>query len=477
MKVTVDGAELFVEPRTLRVEHRINEPSKAKFEVVDYGDNYIDVYTDSYRNTRTFQKGQTATVVDDADQVLFAGVVDSADRNPSGPNMIHKLSCRDWHYLTNRRVVSKAYENTTVGAIATDLVTFVADDGVTVGQIDAGPTVQLALFNYVSVSHALDAMAERAGFAWWLDANKALWFVARNTVTAPHSIVDSEVRRFHGGDKAPDYRNRQYVRGGRDETDPQTERYAGDGERRTFNVAYPVARVPTVTLNGLAQTVGIRGVEEGKDWYWSKNSTEISQDEAAIPIGSADVLEVVYRGFVEIVVVSTDQDAIQNRQAVEGFGTGLVDHVHEEPELQGRSAAFELAGAKLDRYAKVGQTVQWETWRSGLAPGQLATVDVADFPGEMLITEVVMRLSGVQPLYDVKAVTGPAEGSWVKFFAKVAEAPRLLVFRENISEDEVLIVLEQFAEAWGWVGALAVTATACPFPSSTTYPSSTLYPC
>jgi len=61
-------------------------------------------------------------------------------------------------------------------------------------------------------------------------------------------------------------------------TAERTERFAGDGQRQTFTVEFPIANKPKITVNGFVKTVGISSLDDGNDWYWSKGSNEVSQD-------------------------------------------------------------------------------------------------------------------------------------------------------------------------------------------------------
>lgn len=351
------------------------------------------------------------------------------------------------------------------------------------GPIQDGPTVVEAVFNYVPVTQALDALAERAGFSWWIDPDKKLHFVERSTYAAPWSVSSTtKIQNVEVEQDRGEYRNRQYIKAGKDVTDPQVESFKGDGSSRTFTVGFPIAKVPTVKVNGVAKTVGIKGVDIGKDWYWNKGDPVITQDQAGVVLTSADNLEVTYQGFFDVVLLTYDEVAINERKALEG-GTGYYEAVDEEPYLSSRQAAFESANAKLRRYAQMGKTLRFETELSGLKPGQLLTVNlpIHNISNEQFLIEQVdfsdFGAAEGRFRYVVTAVSGQAVGGWVKFFKNMASRGQTFVIRENIREEQILIVLVQPSEAWAWGETFSVTPYACPVPSSTLYPSTTLYPC
>ena len=444
MKVDVGGVDrtASVVGPSFRVEHRVGERSIARFQIRD-DSNVLD-----------FPKGtpvEVWTPTESGDVKTFGGVIDSATETSHKPGgRLHTIRCADWHYLADKRRAAIAYESQRADEIVTDLHTrYLSDEGVTLGTIDEAVDVPVAVFPYIQVSRALDQLAEFAGFWWHIDADRALHFRARQSLAAPWTVATADLYSDASLTRqAPRYRNRQYVIGMRDKTDPQTETFAGDGERRTFTVGFPIAQVPTVEVNSSAQTLGIRGVDEGVEWYWSKGAREVSQDSSGTRLTSQDVLSVEYVGMFDAVVVSDDQDAITERQTVETVGTGIVEAVLEEPELVGRAAAFDIAARKLAEFAKIGRRLTFTTKRAGLEPGQLATVDLPDFAGEMLVTEVEVFQDGTLDLFRVDAVEGPADVSWTKFFGSLAEQTRVLVFRDNISEDEIITRLFEFDKTW-----------------------------
>ncbi len=348
--------------------------------------------------------------------------------------------------------------------------------------IAEGPSIKQAVINYRPVTEALEALAEKAGFVWYIDAYKVLHFVERAAYSAPWTASGSDMlRNSVSVEQAnPKYRNRQYIKGGRDITDPQTETRKGDGNTKSFAMGFPIAKVPTVKVNGATKTVGIKGVDTGKDWYWSKGDPIIVQDESAAALTSSDTLEVTYQGEYDIVVISSDYSAIEDRKAVESGGTGYVEDVADEPDATSRDAAFESANAKLKRYAVIGRRLKFRTKKAGLRPAQLLTVNLPKHElnnAEMLIESVTTYDENGIIFYDITAVEGPEQGSWSKMFALMATRGLAFVERINIGENEILIVLHTVSESWPWAENVTVDVFACPVPSTTLYPSSTLYPC
>src|SRR5690606_91935 len=118
-------------------------------------------------------------------------------------------------------------------------------------------------------------------------------------------------------------------RGSKDLTDVLTEYKTGDGQNKTFTVGFPIAKVPTITLNDVPQTVGIKGLESGKDWYWNKGDPVITQDNDATPLEPTDTLKIEYQGEYDIIIFVNDLADIAQRADIEET-SGIVEHVEDQ---------------------------------------------------------------------------------------------------------------------------------------------------
>lgn len=369
-----------------------------------------------------------------------------------------QIQATDMHYAADKRLAAKAYQQTAVEDIVVDLYTdYLEPEGIGLGQIDTGIILEEAVFNYVPVAQALDALAERVGYWWRIDENKNLYFVQRGTNIAPFTatpdkMLHTSIRVEHSN---PKYRNVQVVRGARDLTSLQTEVQVGDGEKQSFVVAYPIAKVPTVEISigggaWTAQTVGIRGVEEGRDWYWSGGDNTISQDFAGTPLGDTDRIRIQYQGEFPVIIISRNPGEIIGRQSVEGGGTGQVEEIITENSQSTREGAFQLAAQLLEKYSTIGRSVTFTTRQRGLSPGQLVTIDLPTYKvnGQFLIESVQERdEQGVEVWYTVKAIEGPEQKSWANLFKEILRTNEPTV-RVGIGTGESLILPYQFEKTW-----------------------------
>lgn len=442
LQVLIDNVDRtgVVDLRTLEVEDAVGERTVCRFRVNDLTNSLASVLV----------PGESVEVALDGLKV-FGGTIDRVQRVKPAPGsdaQVYGIECVDWHQVADRRLVAEVYEGVLAGAIVKSIVDkYLAAEGVSYGAatVADGPVITKAVFNYVPASQALEELADLTGYLWWIDANKVLYFADRATYAAPWTL-DSYARVLQGTllveRHRQGYRNRQYIRAGTDVTDVRTEQPspAPDGQTKVFTLAFPAAKMPTVKVNGVEKTVGIRGVDSGKDWYWSKGDNTISQDDAATPLASTDVLEVTYQGLFPLLVMAEAAEAQTDRQAVEG-GTGLYEAVDEKAGLDDRTAALEAAQGLLRRYARIGTTLQFATIHSGLRPGQLLQVNLPEVGavGEFLVQSVrLSQAAGDVWRYEVRALSGEEVGGWSQFFQRLARQGRTFVIREN----EVLVKLK-----------------------------------
>lgn len=477
-RVEIKGELVVIEDGSLSIEDRIEERSVANFVVIDMA------------GAQQYEQGEPVYIYDAEDvyddDPLFGGVVDSSEvtRLVPGGGRYHSIYCADWHYLADKRIAAKTYqgEGITCGYVVGDLLTeYLADEGILEGEIQAGPTVAEVIVNYVRVSDAMDTLAEKSGFIWYIDASKHLYFIDRATNNAwaiadTLDVVDGTAKLSIGN---PMYRNRQYVRGAMALTDPHVETFTGDGVTMSFAVGYPIAKVPTITVDGVGQSKGIKGLDINKQFYWSKGDAVVV---AAEPPGNGLPVVVSYQGQFRVVIISQDPAHILWQQEIEGGGTGYVEEVEDEPETTDLEAAFESAASLLLKYCQYGKQFIYQTYRPGLKAGQLQLITYPSLgidASQMLIESITVSARQGKIVYDVTAIEGPELGSWAQLFRKLAQR-RVTLELISMGVEEVVIILEQVAEDWGWQETLTPEedwVISCPIPSSTLYPSAALYPC
>jgi hypothetical protein len=201
-----------------------------------------------------------------------------------------------------------------------------------------------------------------------------------------------------------------------------------------------VGAAPTViNVDSTPQTIGIRGVQTGRDFYYNAGNPVISQDDSGTALTGAQVLSVTYQGQFPILIQSQDDGEIASQAAL-GGGSGIWETVDDRANLNEIDAAQQAAAGLLRRFGKIPRRVTFETDISGLRAGQLLTMGFAphQVSGSWLIDQVSANdRNGRELVWTVEALDGESIGGWESFFAELSRGGRVIEFREN----EVVVLL------------------------------------
>lgn len=415
---TIGGNAVTVKKHSLNINDRLNERTTASLTVIE--------------PTFEITKGMDVVIQDDS-TVIFAGKVFKPIKQG---DIIEEyiVRCTDYSSMIDKRIIAEAYDNTLAGNIVKDLITkYFSEEGITEGTIQDGLTISRAVFNYDNGNVAMNYIADVTGYYWEIDKNKKLNFFAKETYTAPFDLIDGIYEDLTIEEDSANYRNRQYVRGGYTVSTLQTRSFKGDGETQVFNLDLPIAEKPIIEINDVEDTdVGIRGLESGKSWYWSKNDKSISQEESDTPLTSSDTITIKFKGFYPLMIVAENSGQINDRKTLEG-GSGIYESITQESSLETQDSALEYTNSLLQKYGFIPKVITFNTYESGLKAGQLLTYD----SNQYLIESVTARDENNSILYSVKCLDGEIIGGWEKLFKNLVRNQSKLTIREN----EILVKL------------------------------------
>jgi hypothetical protein len=430
------------------INHVIDARSSASFELLDEVADIADF--------KHFDEGQEVKIMDLDGTRLFGGLLAQAvEKRFSQVREInrHTFDCTDYHALAENRRFFAGYESTTGGAVCRAILEVLSEEGITEGLIQEGIVLTDLVFPFVSCAEALDKIAELCGYIWFISENKQLYFLDRTTYTAAWHIQDGSeiladtVEVTNGN---PEYRNVQIIDGGQAETIPKTEYKKGDGTNRTFTVGYPLAREPTITIGGVEQGVGIKGVEVGKQFYWNKGDPTVTQDQNETVLDDGAIVRIDYIGSFKLLVKSSKAAEITSRKAIQGFGSGKVEKIASDSTATTQNAALLAAQAKLDQYAMPGKVLTYETLADGLAAGVLQNVTLERHgivAQDLLISNVQIKTNHARRRYAVTALIGPVTDDWKNLFCGIAEDARKKQQDATNTSDSVQ-GLETFSKTW-----------------------------
>jgi len=392
----------------------------------------------------------------------------------------YRIDCSDHHEILDRRIIAEAFENRTIGYI----VNYIIDnylgstqDKITIGSIALSDLIIPAIvFNYVPATEVFKRIADKIGAVWYVDFDKKLYIKERSEEVAPLDLDDNfPYKDLSVKSHRENYRNVQYITKGRAETDLQTERVIADGVNKTFVLGYNVLRVPAVYVDSgggyVLQTIGIKQVDEGKQFYWTKGKNEVYAETAP---GPGAVVKIIYIGEFGIVMRADDELEIGNRSIIED-NSGKYENVAVKEGLSTITAISEMSLELLRQFGVMGREVSFTTLENSLEAGQIINTDLPEhfLDTDMLITSVSMVEDEKQNhfKFSVSAVTGEAVGGWREFFKKITSEKADL--SESTISDKVTKLI-RFTKTWQETDVPNIFKKL--YPADDLFPSETLYP-
>lgn len=260
-------------------------------------------------------------------------------------------------------------------------------------------------FSYPDAATALDWLAERAQYFWHIEDDKRMLYRPVALAVAPFDADAENVYQPAGEQGRRAYRNVQWLLGGTTLDTPRVETFAGDGERRSWRTASPIGATPTIEVNTVAQTIGIFGIDDGRKFYWNKDSELIVQDDGEAVLGATDTLEITYRPERPMVVRVEDAAEVAAVAAITG-ASGKIEEANHEPWVRGATAGQTVGESYIAAFAARDREIAYSTWQDGVRPGMRQTVNFPelDLVGTFIVEEVVEEYGGGEHvMYRVRA--------------------------------------------------------------------------
>ena len=411
---------------------------------------------------------------------IWGGVIKTVDIEKTSINRaVYSVKAEDFTCLTERPLVIRSYENQSISNIIDSLITtYFSSYGISEGTNTITTVIKLISFNYEKGDNVLNQLKNFGNFQWNVNKDKELNFTLITSTTST-TTLDNELS-LKKSLSADNYRNVQYAKGKKKRTSINSEKTPTpkpDGKTREFFTNYPIATEPTVetNVNGagwVVKTVGLRGLTTGKDFYWSYNSTQISQDENGTVLtdrvapDTDDQIRVTYIGLIPLLIVVSNTNEVTDHGSIENY---IYNKYIESPE-DGKDYAQTL----LDKYSndsdKFSFTIQSKTYEIG---EQIPIVDtLLNINGDFLAESCTWSPRGINSInYTYNVLDGVALGGWEEFFKNLF-APEVI----ELDDQETVIRIYNWDEPTDHDGQYDIEISNALYPSNSLYPSNTLYP-
>ena len=381
--------------------------------------------------------GEVIEVLDGATKI-FAGVISKVSKAVMGSHTaVYTVEIKDYTHLLDRQLVPTDYTDRSPEYIINDILTNYTDGNFTQNNVAVtGIIIEYLKFDYVLVSKALEELAKLTGYDWYVDYDKDIHFFSKaDGETSPWNITDTNQKVIDNSLRISisdsQMRNTIYVRGGEYVGSSRSDKVGeGDGTTKSFKMPYRYDTEPTVTVNAVAQTVGIDFIddEDAYDCLWN-------YQEKVIKFKTAPVAgDVVVTGDPMIAVLIKAQD----NASVEANGT--FEYRIVDKKIKTKDAARRRASAEMTDYAASLEEASFTTYTTGLKAGMRLNItsNVLNENQSFIITKIRTNIldEGSNFKYQVKLVTQRTMGI-IDFLQKqiIDVEKRIGVLRQ---ENEVL---------------------------------------
>jgi hypothetical protein len=225
------------------------------------------------------------------------------------------------------------------------------------------------------VGEAVRRVMSMTNADYWADHYKNIHVFPKSSgfEAAPFTVTDNDENfRSMTVDRNMALRaNRVFVKNSRPMQSMWNDTYDGDefGTGITFPTTYALNVKPIIRVNSVDQVVIAIGDWHvpNWDWYYIPTGIGVFQNAVGPPLGTGDVIEIIYPGPLQYVYEAEDETAIAT--------DGLWEAIVEGKDLPGYEEMEELGDAELLRRKTNPVDATINTHRTGLWPGQLLTIN------------------------------------------------------------------------------------------------------
>jgi hypothetical protein len=209
--------------------------------------------------------------------------------------------------------------------------------------IGLGALIPTADYTNTYLSDNLNDLAKKSDYTQFIDQNLNFIFGPRVAQPAPWILQSADQQLLLDGPLTVDYSADLYrnemVLDGVVATGTKSETKIGDGTSTSWALGGEIISPPLVYLNSQLKTIGIKGLDTGKDFYYTPGSNAIDQDASGTILVQTDTLlfqNYTYQYIRSITVDNTNlAGTVTQKQFAQRMGrTQAIQNV-----LNGASAA------------------------------------------------------------------------------------------------------------------------------------------
>jgi hypothetical protein len=321
--------------------------------------------------------GQSVVMTQNAVNFFKGTITQRKEKVVKGRVIGYDFVCLDGYFEFDRRLVVKAYNDTTVGAVVTDIVNNFTS-GFTLDIPASTPSIETVRFNYEQPSRCLQKLMNSIGWDWNISPTDVVSIFAPGNNAAPHEITDDGGHIIFGSlnfdATIVDLSNIVFVRGGNYE-DPIAEgdavdKYESNGIDNTFPLIYQYSNTE-VTVNGTPQTVGVDFIDDPADFDCLYNYSEKAVKFPDGTLSSGDVVRVFGDAKVPLIVQGEDSTSVATYGAREFIEINKNITSIDEAEL--------LVNSLLEQKRVGSRDGGFRSYETGWEVGQTATVNSTIF--------------------------------------------------------------------------------------------------
>jgi hypothetical protein len=325
---------------------------------------------------------------------FFTGIIQSVDfpeYSTQFETMVYNISVSSLGCILNNRLVNESYENMTTTEIVNDLFTnYLVEEGLTLGTIDDFTrNYESYTANRLKLSDVLAELGDAVQAIPCISANKVFSFVSRGSFNS--FPVPTKLTKLKKSENGTQLRTVQFISGASENTGQQTKSITWATGQTEIVLAYQVARVVGVSINGVTCGVGLVGVDSDsltKTFLWKYGQSTIALNTSAtVQPAAGNTVVVVYYGYYSVEVQSVNESLQSTIKALNGT-SGKIEVVNVDTTiitlLDGESVAQDL----LTENGVREETVTCDC--HSLTASTLLTVWRLDYPGLFITGDYVV---------------------------------------------------------------------------------------